>query len=246
MQAQLHSVWPHTTQSGLLMALVERDPKVAQVIPLRPAVAPPRSVSVSESAPETVSEVSDSTEASVYSDSTQVGLSQRSNNQPVDTIIEELLRDHLPTMFRLAKSIVRDTALAEDVVQESLLKAWQASQTFRGDSSLRSWALRITHNTAISTLRRRREDYREPARLPEAADPMGLTDRQVHGRMMVDQLWVALEQLEPVSRSIVVLREVDCLSYEEIAETLELPLPTVKTRLFRARKLLAVALEDWR
>jgi RNA polymerase sigma-70 factor, ECF subfamily len=163
-----------------------------------------------------------------------------------DTLVQTILRDHSESMFRLAKSIVRDNALAEDVVQESVLKAWQASESFRGDSSLRSWVLRITHNTAISLLRKRREDYREPDLVPEVPDALGQTDRQVHGRLMVNDLWVAIGALDPVSRSITVLREVEGLSYEEIAELLDLPLPTVKTRLFRARKTLANVLEGWR
>jgi RNA polymerase sigma-70 factor, ECF subfamily len=236
MQVQLHYVWPHP-EPGLLMAFVDRTKDThatAEIIALRPT---DRSLAAQPFEAPAVGESSTSDPAHV---------SRGAKNQPVDAVLEELLREHLSSMFRLAKSIVRDAALAEDVVQESLLKAWQAGHSFRGESSLRSWALRITHNTAISTMRRRREDFREPARIPERQDPLGLTDRQVHGRMMVDQLWVALEQLDPVSRSITVLREVDGMSYEEIAETLELPLPTVKTRLFRARKILAAVLQDWR
>ena len=56
----------------------------------------------------------------------------------------------------------------------------------------------------------------------------------------------ALDKLDELSRSIVVLREVEGMSYDEVAETLEVPLPTVKTRLLRARRVLATALEDWR
>jgi RNA polymerase sigma-70 factor, ECF subfamily len=163
-----------------------------------------------------------------------------------ELLVQTILREHSESMFRLAKSIVRDNALAEDVVQESVLKVWQAADSFRGDSSLRSWALRITHNTAISLLRKRREDYREPDLVPEVPDALGQTDRQVHGRLMVNDLWIAIGALDPISRSITVLREVEGLSYEEISDLLDLPLPTVKTRLFRARKSLANVLEGWR
>jgi len=169
-----------------------------------------------------------------------------SSDMTADQVLDELIHVHLPTMYRLAKSIVRDSALAEDVVQESLVKAWQAAASFRGDASVRSWALRITHNTAISVLRKRREESRDPALLPERGDAGPSLDRQVHGRLMVEELWAALEHLDPLSRTITVLREVEGMTYEEIAESLDLPLPTVKTRLFRARRHLATSLEGWR
>jgi RNA polymerase sigma-70 factor, ECF subfamily len=163
-----------------------------------------------------------------------------------DAVLTELLETHVPSMYRLARSIVHESGLAEDVVQESLIKAWQAASGFRGDASVRSWALRITHNTAISMLRKRREELHDPAVMPESKDqPTGL-DRQVQGRMMVDELWVALDKLDPLSRTITVLREIEGMTYEEIGEALDLPLPTVKTRLFRARKQLSGALEEWR
>ena len=160
-------------------------------------------------------------------------------------LLDELIVEHSAAMYRVARSIVHDASLAEDVVQESLVKAWQAAASFRGDASLRSWALRITHNTAISVLRKRRDDIRAPATMPEV-DQGHTTDRQVAGKLMVDDLWAALDELDDLSRTIVVLRELEGMSYEDIADALALPLPTVKTRLFRARKVLANALSEWR
>ncbi|NNC79022.1 MAG: RNA polymerase sigma factor [Acidimicrobiales bacterium] len=159
--------------------------------------------------------------------------------------LESLVRDHLDAVYRVAFSVVRDSALAEDVSQDAILKAWNALPTFRGESSLRSWVLRITHNTAISTLRKRREEIRDPDMLPETVSSSS-TERDVVGSMSIDAFEQALNQLDELSRSIVVLREVEGMTYEEVAETLEVPLPTVKTRLLRARRVLAAALEDWR
>ena len=162
-----------------------------------------------------------------------------------EELLEELVRDHLDAVYRVAYSVVRDSALAEDVSQDAILKAWRALPTFRGESSLRSWVLRITHNTAISTLRKRREEIRDPDLLPEAESTTS-TERQVVERLSVDAFEDALDQLDELSRSIVVLREIEGLSYDEIADLLDVPLPTVKTRLLRSRRLLATALEDWR
>lgn len=159
--------------------------------------------------------------------------------------LESLVKDHLDAVYRVAFSVVRDSALAEDVSQDAILKAWKALPSFRGESSLRSWVLRITHNTAISTLRKRREEVRDPDLLPEAASSSS-TEQDVVESMSIDAFEEALNQLDELSRSIVVLREVEGMSYDEVAETLEIPLPTVKTRLLRARRVLATALEDWR
>ncbi len=159
--------------------------------------------------------------------------------------LELLVREHLDAVYRVAYSVVRDAALAEDVPQDAILKAWTALPTFRGESSLRSWMLRITHNTAISTLRRRREELRDPDQLPERGH-RSTTEKQVVDTLSIDAFEEALDQLDELSRSIVVLREVEGMSYEEIAATLEVPLPTVKTRLLRSRRVLAAALEGWR
>jgi RNA polymerase sigma-70 factor, ECF subfamily len=162
-----------------------------------------------------------------------------------EAILRTLIDEHGTAMYRVARSIVNDPALAEDVVQDSLLKAWQAAASYRGDAPLRSWALRITHNTAISTLRKRREEFRDPQLLPERDAGAG-PDRQVAGQLMLGELWEALGALDHTTRTIVVLREVEGLSYEDIADALELPLPTVKTRLFRARKQLSQTLSEWK
>jgi RNA polymerase sigma-70 factor, ECF subfamily len=165
-----------------------------------------------------------------------------------DELLRQIIDEHSPSMFRVARSIVHDSALAEDVVQESIVKAWRGLAGYRAESSLRSWLLRITHNTAISMLRKRREDVRDPSVMPEASSGIDYAspERSVDGRMMVDELWVALDQLDPVSRTIVVLREIEAMSYDDIVETMQLPLPTIKTRLFRARKQLASALTEWK
>lgn len=159
--------------------------------------------------------------------------------------LEELVRDHLDAVYRVAFSVVRDSALAEDVAQDSILKAWVALPTFRGESTLRSWLLRITHNTAISTLRRRREELHDPMVMPEKTTAV-TTEKRVVDALSADAFESALDRLDELSRSVVVLREIEGMSYEEISATLEVPLPTVKTRLLRARRTLAAALEGWR
>ena len=154
--------------------------------------------------------------------------------------IDDLVTQHSASMYRVALSLMRDHSLAEDVVQESMMKAWQALDGFRGESSVKTWLLRITHNTAISALRKRRDDLMSPYELPEQATAGSVEDEAVI-QADAHEIWRALRQLDELSRTIVVLREVDQMSYEEIADVLELPVGTVRTRLFRARQQLTKA-----
>ncbi len=161
--------------------------------------------------------------------------------------LHAMVVEHGDAIFRLALSVVRDRALAEDVAQETLVKAWLALPSFRGDSSLRSWVLRIAHNTAISTLRQRKAVPIDPHDLPEpVAPPEKQVERKVQAGAAMEDFVGALDMLDDLSRSIVVLREVDGLSYEEIAEVLDVPMPTIKTRLLRARRRLGNALREWK
>ncbi|MDH3753770.1 MAG: RNA polymerase sigma factor [Acidimicrobiia bacterium] len=159
--------------------------------------------------------------------------------------VDHLIAEHADAVYRVAFSITRDRHLAQDVTQDALMKAWQKLPTFRGESPLRNWILRITHNTAISALRRRREEVRDPDMLPEHATADSV-EAAVRDSMALDDFTEALDGLDDLSRSIVVLREIEGLTYDEISEVLGVPLPTVKTRLLRARKRLATALAEWR
>lgn len=162
-----------------------------------------------------------------------------------DELVEELI-GLAPTLFRVAMSIVRNRTVAEDVVQETLAKAWSNLDKFRGDAPFRVWVIRIANNTAISTLRKQRDQPTDPVAMAEVGSNLAGPDRSAEGRAMLDQLWGALDQLDPLSRTIVVLRELEAMSYEDIADALDVALPTVKTRLFRARRELATRLDAWR
>ena len=164
---------------------------------------------------------------------------------PSDVSFAALVEEHTPVVYRLARSVVQDSALADDVVQDTFIQVWKHQDQFRGEGSMRGWILRIAHNTAVSTLRRIKDSAVDPQRFPEHAEPIGVA-RVVEGRAAFDDLRAALQDLDDLSREIVVLREVEGMSYDEIAETLDVPIPTVKTRLLRARRQLATTLEGWK
>lgn len=147
---------------------------------------------------------------------------------------------YAPLIFHVAFSILHDRGLAEDVVQETMIKAWRHREEFRGDSSLKTWLIRIGRNTAIDALRRRRDQFTADGTVPETADRSAVADveRLSEGRADLAELGSALGELDELSRTIVILREIDSLSYQEIADALEVPVSTVKTRLLRARRTL--------
>ena len=160
-----------------------------------------------------------------------------SSDGSADERLRALIDEHAPAIYRVALSVVRDPSLAEDVVQETIIKAWRNLDSVRAEGSERSWMLRIAHNTSVSMLRRIRDEATDPRLLPDL--PGGLDpDRHVQGREELARLPVVLDSLDELSRSILVLRDLEGLSYEQIAATLEVPLPTVKTRLLRARREL--------
>lgn len=165
--------------------------------------------------------------------------------QPTEAQLRAVVDQHAAAVYRVALTVVHDPALADDVVQETLLKAWRRGPVDENGRIPKAWLVKVARNTAISVLRTRREDLHGPDTLPERGEGVG-TPRTVEGRAQLEELWEAMRHLDEDARALIVLKEVDDLSYEEIAATLELPLPTVKTRLFRARKQLKDALKEWR
>lgn len=161
-----------------------------------------------------------------------------------DAELRRVVDEHARAAYRVALAVVRDPSLAEDVVQETIVKVWRHLDDLRDDASERGWVLRIAHNTAVSTLRTIRDVATDPATLPERPTVIG-PDRRATGRVALTALDRALDDMDPTSRSVVVLREIEGMRYDDIAVALDIPVSTVKTRLFRARRQLAIALEDW-
>lgn len=163
----------------------------------------------------------------------------------IDSTLRGLIDAHSAAVYRLARSIVRDVGLSDDVTQETFIKVWKHLDDFRGDGSIRGWILRIAHRESISALRRQREAATDPALLGQTVDPTQVS-RVVEGRFAYASFQRALDLLDELSRAVLVLRELEGLSYEEIANVLDVPVPTVKTRLLRARRSLQVELGDWK
>ena len=164
---------------------------------------------------------------------------------------ESLVRRHERAVLGAASRIAgRDEAA--DVAQDSFLRAFHTLPRFRGEAPFEAWLLRITRNTALNALARRRPVPAEPGVAPgeERRAPSERTPAErLESAERRERLGQKLALLDPPHRTVLVLRDVEGLAYEEIAELTDTPLGTVKGRLFRARRELIELLRsntyDW-
>ncbi|MBI3983608.1 MAG: sigma-70 family RNA polymerase sigma factor [Gemmatimonadetes bacterium] len=160
----------------------------------------------------------------------------------------ELLRRYQRPVFSLIYRMVRDRELAEDLAQETFVKVLGALDSYRPEFKFSSWIFKIANNAAIDHLRKRQLDTLSLEGAPDASNPdrVEATQIQVASRretpleeVEARELGSAIEQaigeLRPEYRSCIILRHIEGRSYEEIAQTLDLPLGTVKTYIHRAR-----------
>ncbi len=137
-------------------------------------------------------------------------------------------------VYRVVRGILSDAADAEDVAQEAFLRAFESLKKFRGESGFFTWLYRIAVNEALRA--RKRRNFAPLEAVPEAESPRPeLPDEDGPSLAALERL---LGRLSDEFRSIVVLRDIEGLSYQDIAETLEIPMGTVESRLFRARREL--------
>ncbi len=161
---------------------------------------------------------------------------------------EVLMRRHNQLLFRTARAILTSDAEAEDAVQEGWLRAWRALPTFRAESRLSTWLVRIVRNEALGRLRRTSAQVipLEAAMLsPDARTQAALTEDPARGpepellRTQIRKLMEARIDLLPEAyRSVFMLRAVEEMCVEDVAAALEIPEATVRSRFFRARSLL--------
>jgi RNA polymerase sigma-70 factor (ECF subfamily) len=163
-----------------------------------------------------------------------------------------LVTDHQRMVYQLALHLLGDPQEALDLSQEVFLKVFRTLGQFRGQSTLRTWIYRIVVNQASNRQRWWRRRHRsQQVRLDdltatgfELKETSGssMPDRLLQQRETSDLVWTALKRLPFDQRAVIVLREIDGLSYEEIATSLDVAVGTVKSRLARAREGLRLAL----
>jgi RNA polymerase sigma-70 factor (ECF subfamily) len=172
-----------------------------------------------------------------------------------DAAFCELVRRHQKKALAVALGIVRDPDDARDLCQEAFLRAVRGLGDFDGQAQFSTWLYRIVVNQCIDHLRRRRPDRVELdegiaadgdlSELPPPSkrfDPARALERRELGHRIAD----ALDRLSPAHRTVLVLREVQGLSYKEIAESMRCSIGTVMSRLFHARKKAQLLLAEYR
>jgi RNA polymerase sigma-70 factor (ECF subfamily) len=170
----------------------------------------------------------------------------------------DLAMDHMGSLYTAALRMTRNPADAEDLVQETYLKAYRSFGTFQEGTNLKAWLYKILTNTFINSYRARKrrpeqseldevEDlylYRRLGGL-EAAAAGRSAEEEVLDSFTDDEVKAALESLPETFRMAVLLADVEGFSYKEIADILDVPIGTVMSRLHRGRKALQKALHDF-
>jgi len=182
------------------------------------------------------------------SDQTLVERSQAGDRRAFDLLV--LKYQH--KIVQLVGRYVRDPTEAMDVAQEAFIKAYRALPTFRGDSAFYTWLYRIAINTAKNYLvaaRRRPVDYDLDLQDPEQYDvQVRLKDTDTpEGLLLTNEIRhtveKAISQLPEDLRTAIILRELEGMRYEEIAQAMDCPVGTVRSRIFRAREAIAKRLQ---
>jgi RNA polymerase sigma-70 factor (ECF subfamily) len=158
---------------------------------------------------------------------------------------------HLDALYRVAMRLSGNAADADDLVQETMLKAYRAWDQYEKGTNAKGWLLTILRHAFIN-------EYRRRTRHPENVDldtiePFaafgGIQDEDPQGaffdRIVDDEVLREIDKLPEAFRETLVLSDVEGMSYQEIAKILEIPVGTVKSRLFRARKVLQARLYDY-
>lgn len=165
---------------------------------------------------------------------------------------EELVGRYQDKVYRLAFRFVRNETEAKEIVQDTLLSVWRKLDGFKGDSAFGSWLFRVTANAALMRLRSQRRhaevstEELPPGFLDTPQSSYGQIlshgenwarrpDEELQSEELREKLQAAVDDLPEIYRTVFLVRDVDGLSTEETAEALQLSVPTVKTRLHRAR-----------
>ena len=162
-----------------------------------------------------------------------------------DEAFAQLMRDNEKRIYNLTLRMTGNPEDAMDLAQDTFLNAWKGLKFFKGDSAFSTWLYRLASNACIDFLRRQKRrqdisvplgtDSEEDGRLPDVPDDRFRPDTRLEQQELRRAVEEGLQQLSDEHRQVLVMREVNGLSYQEIADILDLEAGTVKSRIARAR-----------
>lgn len=163
-----------------------------------------------------------------------------------DKKFEELFLPFVESLFSFSYHLTRQEEDAQDLVQETLLKAFKSINTFQREANPKAWLFSILKNSYINAYRKKKRQAVEVA-FEEKKEKSDITDlrKEIFDPLFEDEVTRAIYQLSDTYRLILLLSDLEGFSYEEIAEILKLPIGTVRSRLFRARKMLRENLKKY-
>jgi RNA polymerase sigma-70 factor, ECF subfamily len=168
-------------------------------------------------------------------------LVRAAQNGDVDAF-EELVRRYQTSIYRVALRMLGSRADAQDVVQETFVRAWRALPRFRHDSAISTWLYRIVTRRALDKIASRRSTATlDEVEVEAGPDPAQAAEDQERLRA----LRRAIAKLPPDQRAALVLREFEGLSYQEVAQVLGASVPAIKTRIHRARLTIIQQSSSW-
>jgi len=158
----------------------------------------------------------------------------------------ELVQLHQSAVFNVAYRMLGNQRDAEDAAQEAFIRAYKAFDNFDSDRPFRPWIKRIVTNLCLNRIKGHRPTLSLESGLPPPKEPNPGPEAQTAKRQRETEIRSAIISLNPRYRAVIELRHFQDMNYEEIAKTLSKPLSTVKSDLFRARKMLAEKLKELR
>lgn len=174
-----------------------------------------------------------------------------------DAAFGQLVDNYQNMVYNLAYRFLNDSGEAEDLAQEVFLKVYRSLKSFKGLSTLKTWIYRITTNMSLNRikfLQRRKKDKKTQLEggtddnsfspIDYLSDTAPGPDKSVHAQDIHRRLQEALKQLSPEQQAVVILRDIEGLTYEEISSTLDINLGTVKSRLARGRLNIQEEMRD--
>ena len=158
---------------------------------------------------------------------------------------KELYEKYVRQIFSFVYKITKDNKLTEEVVNDTMFEVWKGAENFKGNSAVLTWIFGIAHNKSMNELRKKRPEALDPEEFSRFASSDETAEEVVMKKDRSERMKEALNELSPEHRTVLELTFYNGMSYPEIAEIMQCPVNTVKTRMFYAKEKLKESLSRY-